>query len=485
MDKYCFYCMEKMDSGEETWSFCGTKHGEVPAYPHQLQPGTVLNERYLIGRVLGQGGFGITYIGRDLRLDLKVAVKEYFPSGYANRNNTFSTEITITDKSQEKFIESGKQKFLNEARVMAKFDKETGIVNVKDFFECNKTAYIVMEYLEGQDLRTYLLQHTFRPDDIFERMKPVLKSLRKIHEKNIVHRDISPDNIMILEDGTLKLMDFGAARMVDINDQKSVSIILKAGYAPEEQYRSKGKQGPWTDIYALCATIYKCITGKTPEDSLERSSVLFSQREDIIEWPSELGIEISERYERVLKKGMQVQQRNRFQSIKEMEDAIAGTADIEDISSISIHNGEKSGSGGMTSEDGKTEYMPSEGEETVYLSEKEEEREEETVYLSEEEEEREEETVYLFEEEKQKEAEAKKAEEARQAEAARKADNPVEQETEEKDKKKILIPVAVGAAVVLGIGCFALFSGGGKNAETPVTNQTAVTSEQKLLEKED
>ena len=314
MTDYCLHCMLPT-GGADVCPHCGYQGGDTELL-HHLRPGSKLNGRYLVGRSLGQGGFGITYIGRDLLLDTRVAIKEYYPSGVASRNVAFSPEITISDQRQVDSIEEGKRKFLSEARALAQFADDPGVVTVRDFFEANNTAYIVMEYLDGHDLRSILRLTRFSADDIFERMRPVMDALEKIHQVGIIHRDISPDNIMLLKSGTVKLMDFGAARQLDLTGNTSVSVILKTGFAPEEQYRSKGHQGPWTDVYALCATIYCCITGLKPDDALERAQL------DELKWPSELGVEISALQETVLKKGMAVRAEDRFQSIGEMKEML-------------------------------------------------------------------------------------------------------------------------------------------------------------------
>ena len=295
---------------------CGYLTGEDVPDIHVLRPGTILNDRYLLGLPLGQGGFGITYIGRDRLLDIRVAVKEYFPSGYALRNAETSNSVTITDERLRQDILKGRDSFLKEARILARFQGTPGIVNVLNFFEANDTAYIVMEFLEGETLRQRIKRQKITADEVFGRMSPIFDTLEKVHREGIVHRDISPDNIMMLPDGSLKLMDFGAARLMNYGDQRSVSVVLKAGYAPKEQYSSKGQQGPWTDIYALCATIYKCITGITPEDALDRVDG------DNLKWPSELGFPISVQQEAVLKKGMAISHRNRFQTIGELKLAL-------------------------------------------------------------------------------------------------------------------------------------------------------------------
>lgn len=317
MSDYCMKCMYAMAQSGQC-PRCGYT-GELRDVPHQLQPGTMLSRRYLVGNSIGQGGFGITYIGLDMKLGMRVAIKEFFPTGYANRNNGVSSEITISSEKEETFFVDGREKFYKEARAVAKFSGHPGIVDVRDFFEENNTAYIVMEYLEGQNLRDYMQEHgLFAPDEIFVLLDPVFDALQKIHEEGIVHRDISPDNIMFLSGGNVKLMDFGAARAVNFEDMRSMSIILKAGYAPEEQYRSKGEQGPWTDIYALCATIYRCITGIVPEDALQR---LYA---DYLKRPSELGIAIDAKMENALMAGLQVKAKDRCRSMEEFRAILGG-----------------------------------------------------------------------------------------------------------------------------------------------------------------
>jgi serine/threonine protein kinase len=312
-------CMRPTE-GAASCPYCGFA-GEETYQLNVLRPGTILRNQYLLGKPLGQGGFGITYIARDLNLDMRVAVKEYYPNGYAIRNVENSDRVTITDERLRMDIQKGRDSFLKEARTLAGFKGTPGIVDVLSCFEANGTAYIVMEYLEGETLGHRLKRELFSADEIFELIDPILNTLETIHRQKVIHRDISPDNVMMLPDGRLKLMDFGAARLMNYDNQLSMSVVLKAGYAPLEQYSAKGEQGPWTDIYALCATIYKCITGITPEVIIDRMT------EDKLKWPSEMGFHISVRQEAVLKKGMAVFQNNRFQSIAELREALKENGD--------------------------------------------------------------------------------------------------------------------------------------------------------------
>ena len=287
---------------------------------HCLRKGTRLIGRYTIEGVLGQGGFGITYLGIDELHEKKVAIKEFFPQGIVTRNIEYQDTVTVTFVGEKDNYEKGKERFLKEARTMAKFSKDEGIVKALDFFEINNTAYIVMEYLEGITLKQYLRENQrIAPEDLIELLVPLIESLDEIHSQGMIHRDISPDNIMVLPDGRIKLMDFGAARDYTEFGEKSLSIVLKPGYAPPEQYQTHGIQGPWTDIYALCATMYKCITGENPPDAIERVM------DDSLKKISEFGIVIPPQEEAAIIKGMSVSAKDRYQDIKDLcEDLYGG-----------------------------------------------------------------------------------------------------------------------------------------------------------------
>ena len=287
---------------------------------HCLRKETRLIGRYTIEGVLGQGGFGITYLGIDELHEKKVAIKEFFPQGIVTRNIEYQDTVTVTFVGEKDNYEKGKERFLKEARTMAKFSKDEGSVKALDFFEINNTAYIVMEYLEGITLKQYLRENQrIAPEDLIELLVPLIESLDEIHSQGMIHRDISPDNIMVLPDGRIKLMDFGAARDYTEFGEKSLSIVLKPGYAPPEQYQTHGVQGPWTDIYALCATMYKCITGENPPDAIERVM------DDSLKKISEFGIDIPPQEEAAIIKGMSVSAKDRYQDIKDFcEDLYGG-----------------------------------------------------------------------------------------------------------------------------------------------------------------
>ena len=285
-----------------------------------LRKGTRLIGRYTIEGVLGQGGFGITYLGMDELHKKKVAIKEFFPQGIVTRNIEYEDTVTVTLVGEKENYDKGKERFLKEAQTMAMFSKDKGIVKALDFFEINNTAYIVMEYLEGVTLKQYLRENErIDAEDLVELLVPLIEALDEIHSQGLIHRDISPDNIMVLPDGRIKLMDFGAARDYIEFGEKSLSIVLKPGYAPPEQYQTHGVQGPWTDIYALCATMYKCITGENPPDAIDRLV------DDHLKKISAFGFTVSPQIEEAIIKGMSVAAKDRYQNVGDFcEDLYGG-----------------------------------------------------------------------------------------------------------------------------------------------------------------
>ena len=283
--------------------------------PHQLPVNTILYGRYIVGRVLGAGGFGITYIGYDLKLDGRVAIKEYYPSGAANRS--VSLTVYPTAEGNGNPFETGKERFLKEARVLSGFIEDSSIVTLRDYFEENGTAYIVMEYLDGEDLSHYAVRHgKFTFDEALDLLEPAMLALDKVHKKGLIHRDISPSNLMVLSDGRIKVLDFGAARLQSVNGELSLSVMLKPGYAPIEQYSTHGEQGPWTDVYAMSATFYRLITGKAPTSATDRTCG------SAVELPSALGVKITPAQEGALMHGLALQSADRTQTMAGLAESL-------------------------------------------------------------------------------------------------------------------------------------------------------------------
>ena len=316
-EKRCFGCM-KIKSEETVCVHCGYEEG-MQNESHQLPVGTVLKEQYLIGRVLGQGGFGITYLGWDMYLDIPVAIKEYFPDRAVMREAAVSSEVVSYTGTVGERFRSNKERFMREAKMLAKFSDVAEIVQVKNFFMENNTAYIVMEYVDGITLKQYVTAKggKLTVAETLSLMEPVIDALGKVHKIGLVHRDISPDNIMMLPNGRMKLLDFGAVRDVGDADAerpltRSTEAILKQGYAPIEQYQNRGSLGPWTDVYALCATMYFCMTGEVPPDAPER---LLGEEE--IDFKGEIP-SLTDKQAAVFRHGMQLRAQKRLPSMDEL-----------------------------------------------------------------------------------------------------------------------------------------------------------------------
>ncbi|HBO31598.1 MAG TPA: serine/threonine protein kinase, partial [Lachnospiraceae bacterium] len=279
--------------------------------PRCLKPGVILKERYKIEEVIGAGGFGITYRAWDPLLQSYVAIKEYYPSGIATRSAD-SSKVCVPVGQEQREYHRGRIRFLKEAQDVARFQSEPNIVSIYDYLEENDTAYMVMEYLHGCTLKQYIREHGGRldTDHILHICLSVLDALAVVHKAGMIHRDISPENIFICEDLTVKLIDFGAAKQVYLDGEQTMSVVLKPGYAPPEQYAKKDKQGPWTDIYALGATLYFAATGEKPEESFGR--VL----EDTIKPVCEVNPEIPRAMSQVIMRAMSVKIEDRYQTVE-------------------------------------------------------------------------------------------------------------------------------------------------------------------------
>jgi serine/threonine protein kinase len=296
---------------------CGWVEGTPAENPIHLRPRTQLHDHYIVGRVLGHGGFGIAYLAWDTNLHMKVALKEFFPGDYATRGVDRSTVTPYTGDSREHF-EYGLSKFLEEGRAVARFNDHPGIVPVLNFFRENGTGYLVMQYVPGMSLKQYLLLKGGRIpyDEALSLVMPVMDTLRAVHEEGLLHRDISPDNIYISATRRVKLLDFGAARLALGDRSKSLSVILKAGYAPFEQYQARGRQGPWTDVYALASTIYRATTGQPPPEAPSRVAG------EELATPRALGVVMPANAEAVLLRALAVDQHDRFQQVRDFQQAL-------------------------------------------------------------------------------------------------------------------------------------------------------------------
>ena len=264
----CPFCFEPM-SGNGPCPHCGHQIGEPMRGIQQLPVGWILDGKYRIGMTLGQGGFGITYLAYDMNLQQKVAIKEYFPSGLVTRS---AQTVIPSTQSGQMLYQKGVDAFYREAQLLARFQNHPNIVHIHNFFRENNTAYFVMEYVEGKSLAAYLNERGGRlsQDETISLLSPIMDALDTLHQAGILHRDIAPDNIYLTKSGRVKLLDFGAAKNELSQHTHSSAAILKPGYAPLEQYSVTGNQGPWTDVYAMGAVIYRCLTGAMPPDAPDR-----------------------------------------------------------------------------------------------------------------------------------------------------------------------------------------------------------------------
>lgn len=293
---------------------------------YYLQIGTILHDRYEIKDILGAGGFGITYKAWDNTLQTEVCIKEYYPVGIANRTVTAS-QVSVYTNADEASYKRGMQRFLREARGLAKLGSVKNIVNVHDYFEENNTAYMVMEYLKGKTLKCFVRENggKVNEDVAIHVACSVLEALQHVHAVGIIHRDISPDNIYICDNMEVKLIDFGALKQEIAEVNKSTSIILKYGFAPPEQYTSNSReQGAWTDIYAVGATVYYILTGLIPQDSVMR------MMEDVLVPLEEIIPSISKNFSDAIMKAMSLNIRDRFASAEDFLNELLSDTETND-----------------------------------------------------------------------------------------------------------------------------------------------------------
>jgi len=312
--KRCNYCFDVYVDKFTTCPHCGYIEGDIAKELYHLYPGTILNNRYNIGRVLGFGGFGITYLVWDNTLNTMLAIKEYYPSGLVNRVPG-TKDVNVFTGNRLKEYNHGLMRFLDEAKSMAKFSSHSDIINIFEYFEENGTAYIVMEYLDGLTLSEFLKSNKMDVEGSIQVVSRICTALKDVHAAGIVHRDISPDNIFLCANGVIKLIDFGAARFSNIDD-KLLTIILKPGFAPPEQYERVNVQGPWTDIYALGATMYYMVTGYKPDESTNRKIA------DTLLAPHFVDTTIPEHVGNTIMQAMAIDRHMRFSSIAAFERAL-------------------------------------------------------------------------------------------------------------------------------------------------------------------
>lgn len=312
----CVGCMKPL-TAEGRCAYCGLQQDKYRPIPRCLRPGMCLRDRYVLGRVLGEGSFGISYIAWDCLLDTVVAIKEYFPASLVSRHiseEDEDTNVYIYEKRESQKHQESLKKYLGEAKSLSAYYDLDGIVSVRDFFYANNTAYIVMGYVDGISVKEYVEKNGPIEGEKFLRMlEPVIQSLAKVHQTGVLHRDISPDNMLLTRDEKLVLIDFGAARKENINMTRSMTVVFKRGFSPEEQYRTRGQQGAWTDVYALCATAYYALTGKAPDESIQR--VLEDDMPSLTEMTD---VDLPMQQKRAFMKGMTVDFHHRYQTMDEL-----------------------------------------------------------------------------------------------------------------------------------------------------------------------
>ena len=307
----CMGCMEPVT--EYPCPYCGYTEQNRNESGYALPAGRILDGKYLVGKALGQGGFGITYIGFDLALERKVAIKEYFPTTSASRQSSKSSNLMwVSPGKRDETRKEAVQYVLKEARKMAKVDSIPAIVSVRDAFEENNTAYIVMDFIEGETLKKYIQRKgPMSWEEVKEKFIPVLAALEQVHRAGLIHRDISPDNLMISPDGMIKVLDLGAAKDSSGEDDMSGDVV-KSGFSPFELYTRNGTTGTWSDVYSLAATMLFALTGVVPRNALERMSGVE------IDWTMPQLRNVPQTVKEVLRKAMEIQVQNRTQTVEQL-----------------------------------------------------------------------------------------------------------------------------------------------------------------------
>lgn len=315
MAEFCPFCM-RPGSGKYC-KYCG---GEIAfrGKEFQLPVGTHLmgsKVPYLIGASIGQGGFGVTYAAMNCASGERVAIKEYFPIYWSDRS--INGKDVLAKANCGAVYAAGRDKFLKEAETIQALKHLKSIVNVYDFFRANNTAYIVMEYLEGETLAQLVKRkERLTVEELWKMLRPLLEDINDMHVLDVVHRDIAPDNIMVMKDGSLKLMDFGSARSMQKNAH-GMTMFMKPGFSPAEQCLGGGQQGPYTDVYSMAATIYYCLCGKIPAQATDRLSEITNGHADPLKRFRDVGVEIPAAVDTAIQRAMAVRSSARTQTMQD------------------------------------------------------------------------------------------------------------------------------------------------------------------------
>lgn len=306
--KLCMGCMNQVADHEIVCPHCGFNETTLRQESYYLDPGTIVGGKYIVGRVMSYGGHTVSYLGYDAEKNQKVIIKEYLPSDFSTRSDG-EKEVTIYSGDAETQFMQGLTNYLNESSRIQQLGHVDGIADIYDCLAENETGYVISEYVEGQSLKAIMDSgKKYSVSATVSVIKKILNGLRQVHPLDVIHCDIAPETVMITDNGEIKLTDFGATRYVTTANSKSLAIILKQGYAPEEQYRSKGVRGPWTDVYAVAAVMYRMITGIVPQESVERALM------DELKEPSKMGVQIPTHIENALMNALNVYQEERTPS---------------------------------------------------------------------------------------------------------------------------------------------------------------------------
>ena len=308
----CPGCMGRWEDTSNPCPRCGFSWEKMRKGGRELEPFTILAGRYLLGVQIGAGGFGITYIAMDLDKEQPVAVKEFFPAALAVREGL---RVAARPGEEGRYFREALRGFRREADLLSRFAGLKGIVSFRELTEENGTLYLVMDFVAGMTVKQYMRWsgRTFTEEQTLSLMRPVLEAVGEMHARGVLHRDISPENLICRPDGQLVLIDFGAAREYHPGEEENMTVILKHGYAPEEQYHAGSCQGPWTDIYACCAVIYQMISGIQPQDAAGRG-----ERDLLTPLDRIGGLSVSSGTSGVIRRGMDLDIHARYRTVGEL-----------------------------------------------------------------------------------------------------------------------------------------------------------------------